>query len=80
MDIPATILVVIGVAAAAGLITAYYRRSEGQGTISLLEANNAALKEALALKDIKITALQAQLQTKDDIIERLVRDGKADDK
>jgi len=76
MDLPATLLAIIGVAAAAGLITAYYKRSEGRETITLLEANNSALKEAIQLKDTKIVSLQAQLQTKDDVIERLVRDGK----
>lgn len=75
MNYPSIILAVLGIAALAGLVTAYYKRSAGMETIELLKANNEALKEAIQLKDTKIASMQVQLQTKDDVIERLAKNG-----
>lgn len=73
MQLPEIILAVIAVAVAAGGVTAYYKRSEGQETISLLQANNAALKESLSIKNQRITYLEAQVYEKDQVINKLAK-------
>lgn len=76
MDLPEVILAVIGVVAAAGLVTAYYKRSEGTESVRLLQTNVQAYKDAEKLKDQKITYLEAQVYEKDQIIKRLTSDPK----
>lgn len=71
MNYPAIILAVLGIAAAAGVLTAYYRRSEGKETISLLETNITAYKDSEKLKDARIAYLQGQLVSKDETINNL---------
>lgn len=71
MDLPSIILAVLGIAAAAGVLTAYYRRSEGKETISLLETNITAYKDSEKLKDARIAYLQGQLVSKDETINNL---------
>lgn len=71
MDYPTVILAVLGIAAAAGVLTAYYRRSEGKETISLLETNITAYKDSEKLKDARIAYLQGQLVSKDETINNL---------
>lgn len=73
MNYPAVILAVLGIAAAAGVLTAYYRRSEGKETISLLETNIQAYKDSEKLKDARIAYLQGQLVSKDETIDNLNR-------
>lgn len=74
MNVPSLILAVLGVSAMAGLITAYYKRSEGKETIDLLKSNNDALKESLKIKRDRITYLQGVVDEKDRLISRLSRD------
>lgn len=76
MDLPSAILATLAIAAAAGGLTAYYRRSEGKQTISLLETNVGAYKDAERLKDQRIAYLEGQLVTKDETIKRLLHDSK----
>lgn len=76
MDSASIILATIGVIAAAGVTTAYFARSRGTETIKLLQTNIQSYKDAEALKDAKILALQVQLQTKDDIITELLKKAK----
>lgn len=76
MDIPEVILAIIGVVAAAGLVTAYYKRSEGAESIRLLQTNIQAYKDAEKLKDQRITFLEAQVYEKDQIIKRLTNETK----
>lgn len=77
MELPSIILATLGIAAAAGVLTAYYRRSEGKETISLLETNITAYKDSEKLKDQRIAYLEGQLVTKDETIKRLLSDGKS---
>lgn len=72
MDLPTLITAIIGVAVAAGAVTAFYKRSEGQGTIDLLQTNIQAYKDAEKLKDQRIAYLEGQLVTKDETIKKLV--------
>lgn len=74
MDLPTIILAVLAVAVAAGGITAYYKRSAGEQTISLLQANIQAYKDAEKLKDQRIAYLEGQLVIKDETIKRLLND------
>lgn len=74
MQLPSIILAILGIAAASGVITAYYRRSEGQETIKLLQINVQAYKDAEKLKDARIAYLEGQLVTKDETIKRLLND------
>lgn len=74
MDIATVILAILGIATAAGALTAYYRRSAGHETISLLETNIAAYKDSEKLKDQRIAYLEGQLLTKDETIKRLLND------
>lgn len=71
MNLPTIILAILGIAAAAGVLTAYYRRSEGKETISLLETNIQAYKDSERLKDGRISYLQGQLVSKDETINNL---------
>lgn len=71
MDIPSIILAILGIAVAAGVVTAYFKRSEGKETIDLLKANNDALKESLKIKRDRITYLQGVIDEKDRLISRL---------
>lgn len=71
MDYPTIILATLGIATAAGVLTAYYRRSEGKETISLLETNITAYKDSEKLKDARISYLQGQLVSKDETIYNL---------
>lgn len=62
---------VMGVVAALGLITAYFRRSAGTETIKLLQANVAAYKDSEVLKDQTIAYLKGQILSKDNTIQAL---------
>ncbi len=73
MNLPAIILAVLGIAAAAGGIAAYFSRSRGMGTIDLLQANIDAYKDAEKLKDAQITYLKGQIVAKDETIDNLNR-------
>lgn len=73
MNYPTIILAILGMAAMAGGVTAYYKRSEGQETISLLQANIQAYKDSEKLKDSRIAYLEGQLIVKDETIKRLVK-------
>lgn len=69
---PTLILVILAVAAAAGGIAAYFRRSAGLGTIKLLQTNIDAYKDSEKLKDARIAYLEGQLVVKDETIKRLL--------
>lgn len=74
MNVASAILAILGVAAVAGVLTAYYKRSEGKETISLLETNVQAYKDSEKLKDQRIAYLEGQLVIKDETIKRLLND------
>lgn len=76
MNYATVILAVLGIAAAAGVLTAYYRRSEGKETERLLLVNVQAYKDSEKLKDQRIAYLEGQIYTKDETIKRLINDGK----
>lgn len=76
MNLPTLILAVLGIAAAAGGLTAWYKRSEGTGTIKLLETNISAYKDSERLKDQRIAYLEGQLVIKDETIKRILNGGK----
>lgn len=76
MDIPEIILAVLAVVAAGGVIVAYFARSRGSETIRLLQVNIQSYKDAETLKDARITALEVQLQVKDDTIKELLKNAK----
>lgn len=71
MSLPTLILAILAVAAAAGGVTAYYKRSAGKETISLLQTNIQAYKDAEALKDQEIAYLKGQVYSKDKTIKKL---------
>lgn len=71
METPQIILAVMGIAVAAGGVTAYFKRSEGQATISLLETNIKAYQDSEKLKDARITYLEGQIVGKDETIKNL---------
>lgn len=83
MSIPAIILSILGLAAALGVIVAYFARSRGTETISLLQTNIQAYKDAEVLKDAKIlvlenqiTALKEVIDVRDKTIEKIIKNGK----
>lgn len=73
MELPSLILTVLGIAAAAGAATAYFKRSAGKESNSLLMNNIEAYKDAIKLKDEQITYLKGQVYSKDQTIEKLSR-------
>lgn len=76
MELPTTILAILGIAAVMGAVSAYYARGRGVGTITLLQTNIQAYKDAEKLKDQRIAYLEGQLTIKDETIKRLLNDGK----
>lgn len=76
MNLPTIILAILGIAAAAGILTAYYKRSEGKETERMLLVNIQAFKDSEKLKDQRISYLEGQIYTKDETIKRLLNDGK----
>lgn len=73
MDLPAIIAVIITLAVAAGGATAFFARSRGTETISLLQTNIQAYKDAEKLKDARIVYLEGQLVVKDETIKRILQ-------
>lgn len=73
MEVSEIIGVVIAVTVAAGAIAAYFKSSTGKSTISLLQANIAAYKDAEKLKDARIAYLEGQLVIKDETIKRILK-------
>lgn len=71
MEISQVILAVLAVAVAAGGVTAYFKRSEGQGTIQLLEANVKAYQDSEKLKDARILYLEGQIVGLNETIKNL---------
>lgn len=76
METSQIVLGVIGFLAAGGATTAYFARSRGSETIRLLQVNIQSYKDAETLKDARITALEVQLQVKDDTIKELLKNAK----
>lgn len=76
MNIPEIILAILGIIVASGATVAYFARSRGSETISLLQVNIQSYKDEAALKDARITALEVQLQVKDDTIKELLKNAK----
>lgn len=72
MDYSTVIVAVLGVAAAAGGIAAWFSRSRGTDTVKLLQANIDAYKDSEKLKDARIFYLEGQLVVKDETIKRLI--------
>jgi hypothetical protein len=73
MDVPELIVAIITLAVAAGGATAFFARSRGQETISLLQANISAYKDSEKLKDARIVYLEGQLVVKDETIKRILK-------
>lgn len=71
MNVPELILAIIGLAVAAGATTAYYNRSRGKETISLLQTNIQAYKDSEKLKDQRIAYLEGQVYSKEQTIKKL---------
>jgi len=80
MITPEIILTVIAVIAATGGVAAYFKRSEGQSTITLLQTNIQAYKDSELLKDREIAYLHGQLVIKEKVIEKLVSDANGKNK
>lgn len=76
MELPTTIVSALTVVGALALLTAYYARGRGVGTIKLLETNIQAYKDAEKLKDQRIAYLEGQLTVKEETIKRLLNDTK----
>lgn len=73
METSEVILAVIAIAAAAGGVTAYYKRSAGVESIRLLQINIQSYKDSEKLKDQRIAYLEGQLVIKDETIKRLLK-------
>lgn len=71
MNIPTIILSILGIAASAGVLAAYYKRAGGLETIKLLQINIDAYKDAEKLKDERIKYLEGQVYSKDQTIIKL---------
>lgn len=76
MNFITLILGIFALAAIAGGLGAWYKRSAGKDALELAQQTISMQKEENALQARKIIALQAQLDIKDEIIERLTTDGK----
>lgn len=75
MEAVLAIAALMGLALGAGGLAAYFRAGAGEKTISLLQTNEIAYKEAIQLKDQKIAYLEAKCYEKDQIIKKLVSNG-----
>lgn len=73
MDVPELIVAIIALAVAAGAAVAFFARSKGTETISLLQANIDAYKDSEKLKDARIVYLEGQLVVKDETIKRILK-------
>lgn len=73
MDYPATILAVLGIAAGAGVLTAYYKKGSGEAQLKAAQNINDMLKDENALLIRKNTALLSQLDIANDVIEKLAK-------
>lgn len=71
MELPSVILAILAIAAIAGLVTAYFKRSAGKESNSLLQSNIDAYKDAIKLKDERIAYLEGQVYSKDQTIQKL---------
>jgi hypothetical protein len=69
MNYISIILALLGVAVAAGAVTAWFKRSAGK---ERLQTNINAYKDSEKLKDQRIAYLEGQLVIKDETIKRLV--------
>lgn len=75
MSVPSLILAGIGAATAVGGVAVFFKKGGDKEASELDQNTIRAYKESEIVKDKQIAALKVQLQTKDDIIERLVNDG-----
>lgn len=77
MNLPVIIFTVIGIAGSLGALALFFKKG-GDKEASALDQNTIrAYRDSEEQLKNQITALRIQLQTKDDIIERLVKDGKS---
>lgn len=75
MQLPTAILAIIGIAIALGGLAFFFKKG-GDKEASALDQNTIrAYKESEIVMVRQIESLKTQLQTKDDIIERLLSDG-----
>lgn len=77
LTIPSAILGILGLAAIAGAASAWYRKSQGENQIQAGQNIIDLQKDENALQARKIISLQSQLDTANDVIERLTKDGKS---
>lgn len=75
-EIPAAIVGMLAIAGSAAAVSVWYKRNQGKDALDLAIRVNELQKEENVLLMRKNTALQAQLDVKDDLIERLTRNGK----
>lgn len=71
MGLSEIIVAVIAVIIAAGGISAYYKASTGQSTITILQANINAYKDSEKLKDARIVLLEGQVANANETIKNL---------
>lgn len=71
MGLSEIIVAVIAVIIAAGGIAAYFKASTGQSTITLLQTNINAYKDAEKLKDARIVYLEGQVVNANETIKNL---------
>lgn len=71
MDYPSLILTILGLAAAGGAATAWWKRSEGQNTIDLLKTNIASYQITEQQQATEIATLKALIKTRDGTIAQL---------
>lgn len=76
MEVPSVILAFIGIAIAVGALAVFFKKG-GDKEASALDQNTIrAYRDSEIIMKQNIESLKTQLQTKDDIIERLVHDRK----
>lgn len=77
MELPTSILAIIGVAIALGGLAVFFKKGGDKEASDLDQNTIRAYRDSEAKLQQENSSLRLQLQTKDDIIERLVRDGKS---
>ena len=71
LTVPTAILAILGLVAAGGAATAWWKRSEGQNTIDLLKTNIASYQITEKQQLTEIETLNATLRERDNTIKEL---------
>lgn len=76
MNVPSIILTAIGLAIAFGALAFFFKKGGDKEASELDQNTIRAYRDSEVIKDKQIAALKVQVQIKDDMIERLLNDGR----